>query len=255
MTGFYGATARFYDAENSGKRDDINMYLELAQQHGGPILEIGCGTGRVMISLAKQGYKIHGIDNAKAMLDLAEHYRKESSDLTQNTILHHGDVLTYELDMTFPMVIVPYNTLMHFHQQETQLALLKRLRGWTTDTGLLVLDLPNAGEIFATQETDSVMFERTFLEPQTGHLVMQQSVSQLDRVTQLLHITWIYDEITGDGTVKRTIAPHVLYYYFFSELKLLLQRAGFNVEAVYGDPGYGPYEDGCERMIVLARPK
>jgi hypothetical protein len=169
-------------------------------------------------------------------------------------VLHQGDVLTYSLERQFRLTLVPYNGLMHFHDQETQLAALRRLRAWTADDGLLVLDLPNAGEVFATQETDAVMMERTFLEPESGHMVMQQSFSYLDRTQQLLRVTWIYDEITADGVVKRTFAPLVLYYYFFSEVKLLLQMAGFDVEAVYGDTDYGPFEDGCERMIVFARP-
>jgi SAM-dependent methyltransferase len=254
MAGFYNAIIRYYDAENSGKRDDVNLYLELAQKYDESIFEFGCGTGRVMIPLAEQGYNVHGVDNEKAMLDIAERVRSASPILTKNMTLHHGDVLTYDLEKKFKLVLVSYNGLMHFHEQETQVKLLQRLRAWTADDGLLVLDLPNAGEIFATQETDSVMYERSFLEPETGHMVMQQSVSYLDRVTQLLRVTWIYDEITADGTVKRTVAPHVLYYYFYSELKLLLEKAGFKVKSVYGDTEYGPYEDGCERMVVFAEP-
>jgi SAM-dependent methyltransferase len=254
MPGFYGTIARFYDAENSDKTDDIRLYLELTQEHGDPIIDIGCGTGRVMIPLAQNGYEVHGIDNEQAMLERAQHLREESPVLKKNMTLHHGDVLTYPLDKQFKLTLVPYNGLMHFHEQETQIAVLKRLRAWTADDGLLVLDLPNAGEVFATQETDAVMHERTFLEPETGHMVMQQSVSYLDRVQQLLRVTWIYDEITADGTVKRTVAPNVLYYYFYPEIRLLLAHTGFRVEAVYGDTEYNPFEDGCERMIVFARP-
>lgn len=254
MPGFYGTIARYYDAENTDKDDDIPFYLALAEQYGGPIMDIGCGTGRVMIPLAMEGYDVHGIDNEDAMLERAEARRAETPSLRDNLTFYHGDVRTYKLDTKFKLMLVPYNGLMHFHDQDTQLALLRRLREWTADDGLLVLDLPNAGEVFASQETDSIMMERTFLEPETGHLVMQQSVSYLDRVTQLLRVTWIYDEITADSTVKRTFAPLVLYYYFLSEITLLLTAAGFEIEEVYGDLDYGPYEDGCERMIILAKP-
>lgn len=255
MDGFYSTIAHYYDAENTDKTDDIGLYLQLAEKYGGPIMEVGCGTGRVMIPLAHQGYEVHGVDSVRAMLDIAEGYRTTSPVLSQNMILHHGDVVTFELDTTFPLVLVPYNGLMHFRDQSSQIKVLEKLRRWTAQGGLLVLDLPNAGDVFATQETDSVMYERTFLEPHTGHMVMQQSISYLDRVQQQLSVTWIYDEITGDGLVKRTIAPHVLYYFFFAELKLLLERTGFEVEAVHGDTENGPFEEGCERMIVFARPQ
>ena len=254
MPGFYHTVARFYDAENTDKFDDIQMYQELAQAYGGPIIDIGCGTGRVMIPLAQQGYEVHGIDYEDAMLDRARVRMQADTSLAEHMTLHHGDVLTYEMDQQFKLTLVPYNGLMHFHYQDIQLAVLKRLRQWTRDDGLLVLDLPNAGEVFATQETDAIMMERTFLEPETGHMVMQQSTSYLDRVQQLLRVNWIYDEVTAEQTVKRTVAPLVLYYYFYSELRLLLQASGFAVDAVYGDVEYGPYEDGCERMVVFAKP-
>jgi len=251
---FYKTIARFYDAENSDKIDDIQLYAELAEEYGGPIIDIGCGTGRVMMPLARAGYEVHGIDNEKAMLDRAETYRTQFKLDPKKMILHYGDVLNYKLDKKFALVLVPYNGMMHFHSQEAQLAVLQKLREWVDDEGLLVLDLPNAGEVFASQDTSAMTLERTFLEPETGHIVMQQSVSFLDRVSQLFKVTWIYDEITSDGTVKRTFAPLMLYYYFYSEMRLLLEKAGFEVEAVYGDVDYAPFEDGCERMVIFAKP-
>lgn len=253
MPGFYGTIARFYDSEHTDKTDDIELYLALAAQTGGPIIDIGCGTGRVMLPLAQAGYEVHGIDNEETMLERAVRHREANDIPAERMALHQGDVRTYDLDQQFKLVLVPYNGLMHFHTQEDQLAVLERLHDWTADDGLLVLDLPNAGEVFATQESDALMVERTFLEPESGHLVMQQSTSYLDRTAQLLYVKWIYDEIAADGTVKRTFAPLVLYYYFFSEITLLLRLAGFTVEGVFGDTEQGPYEDGCERMLIFAR--
>lgn len=254
MPGFYASIARYYDAENTDKDDDIPFYLQLAQEHGGPLMDIGCGTGRVMFPLAEAGYTVHGIDSEEQMLARAEARKASLPDWASNAHFHHGDVINTDLDIKFKLMLVPYNGLMHFHTQSAQLTLLRRLRKWTADDGLMVLDLPNAGEVFATQDTDAIMMERTFIEPESGHMVMQQSVSYLDRTTQLLRVTWIYDEITSDGSVRRTFAPLVLYYYFFSEIKLLLAQTGFTVEAVYGDMDGSPYEDGCERMVVIARP-
>jgi SAM-dependent methyltransferase len=209
-----------------------------------------------MLHLAQEGYGVHGIDNEAAMLDRAK-LKLDSAphNLRDRLIFYLGDVLTYDLDERFKLVLVPYNGLMHFHKQETQLALLTRLRRWTLPDGLLVLDLPNAGETYATQDTEALTLERTFIESETGHLVMQQAVSVLDRAEQLMRVTWIYDEITGDGAVKRTIAPILFRYYFYPEVQLLLSHTGFEVQAVYGDVDGSPFEDGCPRMIVLAKPK
>lgn len=255
MRGFYAAIARFYDAENADKDDDIDLYIDLAGDYGGPLLDVGCGTGRVMFPLAQAGYTVHGIDSEQAMLQRAQQRLEAMPHLRDKLYLHHGDARTFDAMPTqFRLTLVPYNGLMHFHDQEAQLAVLRRLRAWTLDDGLLVLDLPNAAEMFGAPDSEALTLERIFLEPETGHQVMQQSVSVLDRTEQLLRVTWIYDEITGTGTVKRTVAPLMLYYFFRNELQLLLRAAGFEVDQVYGDTAYGPFEDGCERMVVFARP-
>lgn len=255
MAGFYGTIAHYYDAENTDKTDDIDFYREMVQEYDGPILDVGCGTGRVMFPLAQMGYEVHGIDNEKAMLDIAKERMEDYDNATQNRLhFHYGDVTDYDMPVKFKLTTAPYNAMMHFHDQETQLKVLDNLRAWTADDGVLILDLPNAGDVFASQDSDSMMYERTFIDSRTGHMVMQQSLSYLDRTSQLLRVTWVYDEITGDGTVKRTFAPLVLYYYFYNEMRLLLERANFEVVEVYGDTDYSPYEEGCERMIIIAKP-
>jgi SAM-dependent methyltransferase len=255
MSGFYHTIARFYDAENQGKDDDISLYLEVAaEEQPDAILEIGCGTGRVMIPLADKGYRVHGVDNSEAMLEIAEKYRQRSPERQANMVLHHADIHTAQFDQKFDLVLLTYNALMHFHGQEAQMNVMARLREMMTDDGLLIIDLPNAGEVFATQETNALTFERTFLEPLSGNQVLQMSHSYLDRTSQIFRVTWIYDEMMADGQVKRTSAPLVLYYYFYPEVRHLLERNGFEVEAVYGDTEYHPFEDGCERMLIFARP-
>ncbi len=255
MLGYYTAVSRFYDMEHAGKTNDLAMYTRLAGEHGVPILDVGCGTGRVMLHLVQEGYEVHGIDKEPAMLDRFE--RKITTlprHLRDKLHFQQGDVLTYDFDQRFKLTLLTYNALMHFHEQDTQLALLRRLRACTLDNGLLVIDLPNAGESFGAQETDALIVEQTFIDPETGHLVMLQSNSYVDRVTQMLRADWIYDEITGDGTLKRTFTRHLLRYYFYPEIRLLLMQSGFEAVAVYGDEEEAPFEDGCERMIVYARP-
>ena len=252
MSALYTRVARFYDAENADKRDDLQLYGELAEAYKGDILDVGCGTGRVLMHLARQGHQVHGIDNDRAMLDRLELNQHQSAQLDGKISAIHADVLEYEYQSRFALILLTYNVLMHFHEQERQIALLGKLRSWLADDGLLVIDLPNAGPAFASQDTEAPTLERTFLDPETGHMIMLQSLSFIDRAEQLLHVEWIYDIIDGDGAVKRLFAPHKLRYFFLAELRLLLERCGLGLAAVYGDTDRGDYTSDSDRMIVFA---
>ncbi len=251
---FYDTIARFYDAENAEMTDDLPLYEELYARSGGPVLDVGCGTGRVMLHLAQQGARVVGVDRSTEMLARGQRKLDVMRDLRRRVTFVAGDVLTADLPGPFKLILVPYNGFMHFHTQADQLAALRRFRALLASEGLLVLDLPNAGEAYATQDDNALVLERSFIEPESGHLVMQHSVSTLDRIAQQLRVTWIYDEVLPDGLVRRTVAPLVLRYVFFSEMKLLLAATGLRLVEVYGDYDEAPFEEGCPRMIVVAGP-
>lgn len=255
MSAFYTNVARFYDAETSDKTDDLVMYSRLAEESGGPVFDVGCGTGRVMLHLAQEGVEAHGIDDSAPMLEILRRKAAAFPHLAGRLQIIEGDVLKTKIERKYPLVLLTYNALMHFHEQEQQIALLERLRQIVAEDGLLVIDLPNAGDTFASQDSDAMILDRKFIDPETGHLILLFSSSVLDRTTQLLYVDWIYDEVQEDGSVKRLLAPHVLRYYFYAEIKLLLERCGFAIEEVFGGTDEEPFEDGSERMIIYARPE
>jgi SAM-dependent methyltransferase len=254
VTAFYETVAHYYDAEMSDKSDDLALYSELAEEYGSPIFDVGCGTGRVLLHLAQEGHKVFGVDDSSAMLRLLQNKLNAMPHLKENVGYAKANILTYQAKEKYKLVLLTYNALMHFHEQETQIKLLQNLRQLTDDNGLLILDLPNAGEVFNTPETSALVFDREFIEGDSGHLVMLSSHSNLDRSTQILDVTWIYDEVTGDGSLKRLRVPHRLRYFFLPELTLLLERCGFAVEEAFGSTEGDPFVDGCERMLVYARP-
>ena len=116
MSAFYTRVARFYDAENADKRDDLQLYGELAREYRGEVLDVGCGTGRVLIHLAGQGHQVYGIDNDGAMLDRLELNLEQSSSapLDEKISVIHADVLEYEYQSRFALILLTYNVLMHF---------------------------------------------------------------------------------------------------------------------------------------------
>lgn len=253
MAAFYSTISYLYDSEHADKTEDLALYSEFAAESGDPILIIGSGTGRVALFLADEGYRVHGVEVEAAMLDKARLKLDGSPHLAGKVTFHQGDALKIDLAQQFKLVIIPYNTFMHFHTQEAHLGLLKRIKGWLAKGGMLIIDLPNAGEAFAGTDAEALTLERTFIDQETGNLVMQQSVSRLDRAEQLMYVTWIYDEISSDNLLYRTVAPTVIRYFFLSEMRLLLTAAGLQLDEVYGDFDSSPFADGVPRMIIVAR--
>ncbi len=251
---FYDTIARFYDAENATYDDDMALYEALLDDLGREnALVVGCGTGRVLLALARLGCRVTGIDLSAPMLARVERHLDEQPDLRDRVTLVHGDARAMPVGGRFKLITVPYNTFMHFLEQADQLAVLRACRRLLADDGLLVLDLPNATDAYGAQDEDGLLvLERTFFEPESGHQVMQQSVSAIDRAAQRLNVTWIYDELDEAGIIRRTMAPLELRYVFPAEADLLLEAAGLTVLELYGDYDQGPFESGAPRMIVLA---
>ena len=148
MSAFYTTVAKYYDAETGDKTDDLILYSQLTEAHGAPILDVGCGTGRVvLVHLAQEGYPVTGIDNDRAMLNRLETKLQYMPHLRDNLTIMEGDVLTATYDTRFKLILLTYNALMHFHEQATQIQLLKQLHSALDDNGLLIIDLPNAGDV------------------------------------------------------------------------------------------------------------
>lgn len=248
----YASLAAFYDIENADLVEDLSVYYSLAAQQGDPILDVGCGTGRVAFALARRGYRVVGIDTSEAMLARARDKLARQpfdGDLVE---LREADVTQLALSGRFRLAIFAYNGFMHLLDQKDQLAALHAIRRHLTDDGALALDLPNPVEAYAAQDEVGLAVERVFEDPATGDTIMQQSTTRLDRARQLMHVTWVYDRIVSNGSVTRTLVPVVLRYTFLSEMMLMLEAAGLALRDVYGDYNFGPYDETSPRMLVVA---
>jgi len=243
----YEKLARFYDLQHADLTADLIFYLHFARQAGGPVLEMGCGTGRLLLPLVEAGIEVTGVDTSPTMLALAR--RK----LGQRATLVEGDMRKVELAGRYALVIVSINTFMHLLSTADQLAALTNLARHLRPAGRLIIDLP-AGDELAHQDPDGrLTLEQTFIDPESGHAVTKFVASRIDWATQRQEVTYIYDELLEDGGVRRTVAPMTLRHVFRYELALLLDKAGYQLETLYGDYDLSPYGEGGPRMIAVAR--
>jgi SAM-dependent methyltransferase len=248
----YAKLAMYYDAENADLVEDLAVYSALAARQDGPILDVGCGTGRVTFHLARQGHRVVGVDSSPAMLERAHSKLEKQAFRPEKVTLHEVNVAEWRTEERFKLAIFAYNGFMHLTNRAGQLDALGAIRRHLTDDGLLVLDLSNPVEAFSAPDDPSLVLERAFQDPATGETIMQQSVSTLDRARQLMDVLWVYDRVAADGRVSRILVPLVLRYTFLAEMELLLEKAGLRLRDVYGDYDYGPYQEVSPRMLVVA---
>ena len=117
-TDMYKLMAEYYDGAYTAKKDlvDLPFYTALAQRIGGPVLEIACGTGRVLLPIARQGIEIHGVDNSPAMLNVVrKHLQSESEAVRNRASVSGGDMRTFRLGRKYPLVIMPFRSMQHMH--------------------------------------------------------------------------------------------------------------------------------------------
>jgi len=243
---------RFYDLFYGERDDDLPMYRDFALAAGGPLLELGCGTGRVLIPLAAEGQCITGLDVSAAMLAAAQ-AKVDAAGLRNRVNLVQADMRDFSLPARFALAYIPINTFMHCYDGGEQLACLRSIRRALQPGGRLVIDVFHP-DLQALLESDGRLgSEGSVLDPATGHTIHRLYTRRLDLATQTQHMTYIMDEIDAAGTVHRTLFPFRLRFVYRYEMEYLLRLAGYSLETVYGSYDLEPFESGSEKMIFVAR--
>lgn len=243
--------ADLYDAQYRHYRDDLHFYRRLADDHGGPVLELGCGSGRVTAALAQQGVEVVALDREAAMLARAE-ARLQRAGVAERVTLQQGDMRELEradaLGDGFALVLAPFNTLMHAYTLDEQDATLRgaraRLRpggGFACD--LFVPDFGALGVVRQEAEWDAVGGGR-------GELFLWQ---RHDPARQLIESRYHLDTVDADGFVRRQRAVLRQRYYTRFELERALRAAGFRNVRLFGDFDRRAFAADARVMVALAR--
>ena len=248
----YDVYARFYDLDFGEAEADLSMLQQFAVRCGSPILELGCGTGRVLLPLVRQGYQVTGIDASPAMLDIARH-KVAAEDLAGRATLVQQEMLELDLGGRFNLAFAAINTFMHLTATDDQLAALARIYRHLNPGGLLVLDLfnPDLGRLLDLR--GQMTLEKVMTDPKTGHRIVRFHTDKADLGQQIIDVTFMVDEIDLQGHVQRTLFPFSIRYLFRYELELLLRHAGFEIEAIYGSYDLEEFSGDSAKMIAVAR--
>ncbi|HLA91053.1 MAG TPA: class I SAM-dependent methyltransferase [Gemmatimonadaceae bacterium] len=254
----YASVADIYDSVALYRsRPDIAFYVDAAKEAVGPVLEIGCGSGRVLIPTARAGVEIVGLDASPTMLGVCrERLRAENESVQSRVELVQGDMRHFDFSRRFALVTMPFRPFQHLLTVEDQLACLARISTHLRDDGRLVFDLfnPSLDALANRKEGDEFGEEPEFITPDGRRVERRHRIVRHDRHSQVNHVELIYDVTHPDGRAERLVHAFPMRYLFRYEAEHLLARAGFEVEHLYAGfdrSAYGSAYPG--ELIFVAR--
>jgi len=221
--------AALYDLDSRVDDPAIDWFRGLARMTGGPVLELGVGSGRVAIPLAKDGHEVVGIDRSTAMLARAT---KRAKELRAKLTVVQADMRTFALDRAFPLVIIPANTFLMLTPDE-RWACLARCREHMTETGRLAIDVFQPDPNLVAGLDGAVREDWRRNDPETGHMITKFSSTRgnVDATT----FNWWFDEELEGGQIKRITREATLHYLYRREAELLFPDAGLDIDSIHGD--------------------
>ena len=246
----YDLIAPFYDIEHQQFNEDLDLYRNYAELCHGPLLELGCGSGRLLIPLAQEGYTITGADTSEKMLALARE-RSEQANLSSRVTLVQQDITTLQLSQKFSMAFVALGSFAHLTSRKIQQQALAAIRKHLTTGGIFILDISNADARYMESLSGQLLHQGTW-QRDGGALLTHLVSPASSEEKHLLELTHFYDQHQQGGPVNRTVITTHIYLFERTEMELMLEQAGFTIRDVYGDHELGPFTLESQRMIFIA---
>jgi SAM-dependent methyltransferase len=228
----YDAIAELYDPWSASVVEDVAFYLEEARRSGGPVVELGVGTGRIAVPIAADGISVIGVDSSRRMLDVCA---RRAALAGVQLDLRVGDLRKPPVGERVPLVICPFRSLLHMHTDEDRLSVLAAAYDLLVPGGRFVFDVftPDAADIAQTHER--------WLEREPG--IFEHAV--WDETARTLTLT------VRDDQLETTMA---LAWLSPEEWQALLEAAGFEIEACYGWFDRSPFRGREDTVWIGRRP-
>jgi SAM-dependent methyltransferase len=229
----------------------LDFYVGLAREAKGPVLDVACGTGRILLPCLEAGVDIEGLDLYEPMLN---RLRAKAAAVGLSPVLHHADMSDFSLARRFALVMIPFNAFIHNMTQAAQISCLERCREHLLPGGELAFDtfFPSLEIIGAPQGTR--VLEGELPHPETGLPIRMYDTRTFDRVAQTQHSLNELELLAADGRVQKVHRSEVRSRFIYKhEMALLLRVAGFARWEIHGDFDGRPLTQENDAMIVRAR--
>jgi SAM-dependent methyltransferase len=245
-----------YDHEYHRRRADVNYYRALAGKQGRSILELGCGSGRLLVPLVRDGARVVGVDLSQPMLRrCAERLARLRPQVRERAILLRADFRQFTVARKFPLVICPFNAMMHLYTRDDVGRFLSTVRAHLAPRGTFAFDVLNPDLRWLTRDPDRRWARTRFTHPITKKAYYYTTNQTYDAATQIAWIRIFYDPADPpSGQIVRSHIVHLAHRQFFPEEMLgLLESNGFTVESREGGFGGEIFEAESESQVFRCK--
>jgi SAM-dependent methyltransferase len=252
--------AAFYDIIYEDKRPlDVRFFVEYSQKSGGRTLELGCGTGRVLIPTATAGCTITGLDISPYMLrKCREKLRKQPEAVRKRVKLIQGNMTDFNTGEKYSLVTIPFRPFQHLVRVEEQQACLRCIRQHLTERGQVIIDIFNPNPLRLVPNPEYMEEKEDLPEtplPDGRKLRRAGRTAGYHRDQQYNDVELIYYVSYPDGRNERFVQSFPMRYYYRYEMEHLLELGGFGVVELYGDFDKSPFSNDSPEMIFVAEKK
>jgi SAM-dependent methyltransferase len=239
-----------YDVVCAGLTYGIDFYVGLAREAKGPVLDIACGTGRILLPCAQAGADIDGLDLYEGML---APLRKKAAALALSPNLYRADMSDFQLPRHYALIMITFNAFGHNLTQEAQIRCLELCRQHLLPGGVLAFDGAFPGVAWIGAPQNMRVLEGECIHPQTGLPVRYFDTRRFDRVQQIQYSTNEAEFLDADGKVTAVHRSQIaIRWVYKEEMALLLRVVGFPRWEICGGFDRRPLTEETDQMIVLA---
>jgi len=234
----------FYDTINDFD-SDLTFWLDECRNAGGPVLELGCGTGRLTVPLAMEGIPILGADLSETMLMGLQRRAERESVSVRST---RADMRDFSLNETFALIFVPFNSFQCLYSVAEAEAALACIRRHLAPSGRLILDVFNPSiELIVDRSRAGERHDPVEI-PGRGKAEWLERV-HYEAAAQVNRVTWIFTFPDGTEEVQRLD----MRCFYPLELEVLLKANGFFVEERFGDFDRVAFKSDSPKQILICR--
>lgn len=259
MTAITNYNPEIYDIVRPGSFEgDVEWYRKKAVASGGPVLELGAGTGRITLPIAEDGVRITALDVDAGMLGkLREKLAALPDEARSRVSVHQADMRHFALGETFALVIIPFRAFLHNVTVDDQLASLKRAHDHLKPSGELAFNVFHPSleymSAHAGWQAGTWRWSGTSDLPDGGFVTFTDA-SRYDTVQQRVRSMIRAEEFAADGNLVRTHMMRLeLAYLYPADIRQLLERSGFDLICLSGDFTGRPFERDGDELVIEAR--